>query len=98
VISINFESWKNKMPVWIIETIGMSAALLGTICWLPQVIKLVRDKETHALSLWTNVLILATVSLWLIYGIALGSLPIIIANIASVTLVGIIVIYKIKYG
>ncbi len=81
-----------------IEIIGMLAAILGTICWLPQIIKLVRTKDTKALSLWTNILIFLTVCLWLIYGLALGSLPIIIANIASVTLVGIIVIYKIKYG
>ncbi len=80
------------------EIVGMSAAVLGTICWLPQVIKLVRTKDTKSLSLGTNLLLFVTVSLWLIYGLMLGSLPIIIANVASVTLIGIIVIYKIKYG
>ncbi|MCF6344334.1 MAG: SemiSWEET family transporter [Devosiaceae bacterium] len=86
------------MPELFVETIGMIAAILGTICWLPQVIKLTRTKDTKSLSLWTNILLLVTVSLWLIYGLMLGSLPLIIANVASVTLIGIIVIYKIKYG
>ncbi len=86
------------MPIWIVEIIGMLAAVLGTIAWFPQVIKIVRTKDTKSLSLPTSILIFITVALWLIYGIAIASWPIIIANIASVTLLGLIILYKIKYG
>jgi len=55
-------------------------------------------KETKDLSLWANLLILATVSLWLIYGIMLGAWPLIIANIVSIILVGAIVSAKLIYN
>ena len=81
-----------------IDYIGYLAAILGTICWLPQTIKTWRTKETKDLSLWANLLILATVSLWLIYGIMLGAWPLIIANIVSIILVGAIVSAKLIYN
>ncbi len=81
-----------------IEIIGMLAAVIGTICWLPQTLKVIQTKDTKALSFWTNLLLLITVVLWFIYGIGVGSLPIIIANTAAIILVGTIVIYKIRFG
>ncbi|MCF6273480.1 MAG: hypothetical protein L3J37_09890 [Rhodobacteraceae bacterium] len=79
------------------EYIGYLAAFLGTIGWLPQVYKAWSSRETKALSLTTNLLILATVSLWFIYGLMLLSWPIIIANIFAIILVGSIVIAKLIY-
>ena len=73
------------------ETIGFLAAILGTICWLPQTIKTWRTREVDDLSIWANLLILATVTLWLVYGILLGAWPLIVANVISIMLIGAIV-------
>ena len=73
------------------EIIGFLAAILGTICWLPQTIKTWRSREVNDLSLWANLLVLATVILWLIYGILLGAWPLIVANVISTVLVGAII-------
>jgi MtN3 and saliva related transmembrane protein len=35
----------------LLDLIGLAGAVLTTLCWLPQVMKAVRDKETRALSL-----------------------------------------------
>lgn len=86
------------MPGYVVETIGALAAVLGTVGWLPQAIKTIRDRDTRSLSLGTNLLILATVSLWLVYGLALGSWPLIAGNLVSVVLVGIIVAMKLRHG
>ena len=80
-----------------VEYVGFLAAILGTICWLPQTLKTWRTKETKDLSLGANLLILATVTLWLIYGILLGAWPLIIANIISILFVGAIVTAKLIY-
>ncbi|MCF6234726.1 MAG: SemiSWEET transporter [Rhodobacteraceae bacterium] len=80
-----------------VDYIGYLAAILGTICWLPQTLKTWRTKETKDLSLWANLLILATVMLWLIYGILLGAWPLIVANIVSILFVGAIVTAKLIY-
>lgn len=80
------------------ELIGSAAAIVSTICWLPQTIKTWRTQETKDLSLPANLLILASISLWLIYGLLLGAWPLIAANTIAVILVGAIVAAKLKFG
>jgi len=86
------------MPAWMIEAIGTLAAILGTICWLPQSIKTIMTRETASLSLWSNLLLFATVCLWFLYGLAIGSWPLMGANAVSIVLVGIIVGMKLRHG
>ena len=80
-----------------VTIIGYIAATLGTICWMPQVIKTWVSRETKDLSLWANMLMLANLCLWLTYGILLGAWPLIIANLISILLVGSIVTAKLIY-
>ncbi len=86
------------MSGWMIEIIGALAAVLGTIGWLPQAVKTIRTRDTKALSLWTNILLLTTVTLWFTYGLAIGSWPLVLGNIVSMVLVGIIVVLKVRHG
>jgi len=58
-----------------IEIISIAGAVLTTLCWLPQVIKAVRDKETGALSLSATAGFTGGVWLWLIYGLAIHDWP-----------------------
>lgn len=81
----------------LIDSVGYLAAVLGTICWLPQSFKAWRSKETADLSLSTNLLIMATMTLWLAYGIMAQAWPLIIANLLSLVLVGSIVLAKLIY-
>ncbi|WP_108861882.1 SemiSWEET family sugar transporter [Ruegeria sp. Alg231-54] len=78
--------------------IGGAAAVLGTICWLPQTLKTWRSRETKDLSLPANLLILTTLTLWLAYGLMIAAWPLILGNVISILLVGAIVIAKLKFG
>ena len=78
--------------------IGFLAAILGTICWIPQVLQTLRSRRVADLSLGTNLLLLSTVTLWLIYGIMLQEWPLILANIFSICCIGTIVLAKIIWG
>lgn len=70
-----------------IETIGSVAALLTTFSFLPQVIKTWRSGSAADLS-WIWLLAFAAgLCLWTLYGIALGSLPLIAANAVTLSLV-----------
>jgi len=82
------------MALWV----GYMAAILGTICWIPQAVQVWRARETKALSLPAQALFLATVMLWLIYGVMIGDWPLILANVVAVTMVGAIVLAKLKFG
>lgn len=78
--------------------IGSIAGLLCTISFLPQVIKVIRTKNTEDLSLATFSIFSMGVFLWLIYGILIGKIPIILANGITLILVIIILTLKIRYG
>ncbi len=86
------------MSPWIIEAIGMAAAIIGTLGWMPQAIKTIKTRDTSGLSLGTNLMLLTTVILWFIYGVAIGSWPLMLGNIITVVLVGTIVVLKIRHG
>ncbi|WP_170766399.1 SemiSWEET family sugar transporter [Ruegeria lacuscaerulensis] len=78
--------------------IGGAAAVLGTVCWLPQTLKTWRTRETKDLSLPANLLILTTLTLWLAYGLMITAWPLILGNVISILLVGAIVTAKLKFG
>lgn len=77
--------------------IGYTAAFLGTICWIPQAVLVWKTKDTKSLSLVTNLMFLATVTLWLIYGLLIVDWPLIIANLVSTTAMVSIVAAKLKF-
>lgn len=82
----------------IVETIGFAAALLSTFCWLPQAIKVLRDKETRAISLPGMITMIIAVALWLAYGFALHDWPLIAANAVSLSLMVPILMMKLRHG
>jgi len=65
--------------------IGYAAAALTTSAFIPQVVKSWRSRSTGDLSAAMLVVFTAGIVLWLLYGLALGSLPVVLAN--GVTLV-----------
>lgn len=78
--------------------IGFLAAILGTVCWIPQAWQAWASRDTSGLSLPSNLMFLATVTLWLAYGVMVGDWPLILANIFAVTAVLVIVAAKLKFG
>jgi MtN3 and saliva related transmembrane protein len=87
------------MPAWtLVDITGAAGAALTTLCWLPQALKVLRDKETRALSLWTNATFTLGVVLWLIYGLAIGNLPLIGSNAVTLALMLPILAMKMRYG
>ena len=78
--------------------IGAVAAVLSGVCWLPQVWKTLRHRAVRDLSLATNLMILVTMLLWLVYGLMMGDWPLILANLFSVACVGAIVAAKLLWG
>ena len=82
----------------IIQIIGASGAVLTTLCWLPQALKVIREKETRALSLPATLAFTLGVVLWLIYGLAIGDGPLIGSNSVTLVLMLPILVMKLRYG
>ena len=60
------------MNPWLVDAIGIAGALLTTFCWLPQVVKIVRERDTRAISFPANFACAVGVGCWLVYGAALS--------------------------
>jgi MtN3 and saliva related transmembrane protein len=81
-----------------IQIIGFVAATCTTVSFVPQVIKTLRTRDTKGISLIMYSIFTFGVFLWLLYGVFIRDIPIIIANIITVTLALIVLILKIKHG
>lgn len=80
-----------------IEIFGYLAAFFTTISFIPQVVKVIKDKQTRNISLQMYLIFTLGILMWLIYGILLVSLPIILANTFTLVFAIIILSYKLKY-
>ena len=76
------------------ELLGLVAAFLTTASFVPQAVLVLRTRNTDGLSLYMYILFTTGVSFWLVYGVLIGSLPIIIANIITVVLASMILTVK----
>jgi MtN3 and saliva related transmembrane protein len=81
-----------------VQLIGAIGAVLTTICWAPQAWRVIRYRNTHAISLATNLALLAGQFCWLYYGIALNNWPLIVSNTISIMFTVVIVTMKVRYG
>ena len=78
------------------EYIGFLAAILTTISFIPQVIRIYKTNDSNAISLKMYLLFAAGVFCWLIYGLMILEYPIIIANFITFILVLLILIKKLS--
>jgi len=81
-----------------LDLIGYIAGFLTSVSQLPQVIRVIKTKETKSISLWTYIILFLGIVLWLIYGILTQDFPLIIANSITVISTLTIIRYKIKFG
>jgi len=78
--------------------IGLLAATCTTGSFLPQVIRAWRTRSTRDVSALMFVLLVTGNALWLLYGALIGDLPLVVANLTTITLVAIILALKLRYG
>jgi MtN3 and saliva related transmembrane protein len=63
-----------------VEIIGFIAAILTTISFIPQALKVIKTNDVKALSLHMYLILNIGIFLWLIYGLLTNSWPLILAN------------------
>ena len=78
------------------DIIGAVAAFLTTVSFVPQAAKVLRTRETEAISLVMYSMFTAGVATWLAYGILTTQWSIIIANAITVVLAGTILVMKLR--
>ena len=79
------------------ELLGFAAGALTTVAFVPQVIKTWRTRSAGDLSGGMFAVFGSGVFLWLVYGMAIGSLPVVIANAATLVLALTILVLKRRF-
>lgn len=76
--------WRPEKPALttpVAEAIGFVAAATSTLCWFPQSIRTIRTRDTASISLVSQSAYTGAIVLWAVYGVMIGSWPLILSNI-----------------
>jgi MtN3 and saliva related transmembrane protein len=79
----------------LVTLIGALAALCSTASFVPQAWKIIRTRDTSALSARMYAVTVTGFSLWLAYGIMLGEWPLIVTNAVCLALSAFILAMRI---
>jgi MtN3 and saliva related transmembrane protein len=83
----------------LVETsIGVIAMICSTSSFVPQLIKLMRERTAEAVSIRMYLLTVAAFALWTAYGWLLSSVPLIASNLISLGLSAAILVLKLRYS
>jgi len=80
------------------ELIGYAAAVLTTFSFAPQAWHTYRSKDVSGISLGMYSVMTTGVACWLVYGLSLGTLPLILANAVTLVLALAILVMKLRYS
>ena len=80
-----------------VDFYGYIAAFLTTLAFLPQLIKTIKTRKAEDVSLITLIMFITGVISWIIYGYKISSIPILTANIITLILNLLILIFKIRF-
>ena len=82
----------------ITSTIGFIAAILTTVSFVPQVLKVWRTRSAKDISLGMYSLFTLGIAAWLVYGVLIDSWPVILANLVTLMLAGSVLVMKLKFA
>ena len=80
------------------DAVGLVAATLTTVAYVPQIRRIVATRSAHDISWWMFGIMTVGASLWLVWGIATGATPVIAANVVTLALLALILVLKWRYG
>jgi MtN3 and saliva related transmembrane protein len=80
-----------------VQLLGLSAGMLTTIAFLPQVIKTWKSRSAKDLSLGMFSLFCLGVALWLAYGVLVSDIPVIAANMLTLMLASTLLFFKLRF-
>lgn len=78
----------------ILHSLGYVAGFCSTMAFLPQVYRTYQTRHAHDISYGMLLLLITGVSLWFVYGMVIGELPVILAN--GMTLILLLILTGMK--
>lgn len=79
-------------------TFGVAAACCSMASFIPQVVKIIRERDAHSVSASMYLVTVTGFALWCGYGWLLGSWPLVVSNTVSFLLSGTVLALKLSGG
>ena len=80
-----------------ITYLGLLAGTVTSISVIPQIVKAYKSRHVRDISIWQPVLLNLGMCLWLSYGIIIGDIPLILANIFSIICNTMLIVMKLFF-
>lgn len=84
--------------VVVANTIGTAAGLCSMVSFVPQIVKILREKDAEGVALHMYMITVTGFVLWTTYGVLLKSWPVAVSNAVCLLLTTAILILRIRYG
>ena len=81
----------------LINAVGTAAGLCGIAGFVPQVVKIAKEKDASSISLKMYAVTTAAFVLWVTYGVLSKSWPVVASNGVMLGLAGTILALKLRY-
>lgn len=85
-------------PDWLINTFGVAAGLCSMASFVPQILKIVRERDASGISLRMYAVTTVGFICWTTYGWLSGSWPVTLANAVCLVLVLTILALRLRFG
>jgi MtN3 and saliva related transmembrane protein len=80
-----------------VNTIGVVAAVCSMSSFLPQALKIIRERDASSVSVRMYIVTVTGFVLWTLYGVLLKSWPLVGSNLVSLALASLILVLKLRY-
>ena len=85
-------------PVWIVNTIGVVAGLCSMASFIPQIVKILRERNASGVSLHMYAVTIVGFICWTAFGWLTNSWPVAAANAVCLILVTTILVLRLRFG
>lgn len=85
-------------PVWLINAFGVAAGLCSMASFVPQILKILRERDASGVSLRMYAVTTIGFICWTTYGALSGSWPVTLANAVCLVLVSVILVLRLRFG
>ena len=86
------------MPQLVPNIVGTFAALCSMTSFVPQIVKIWRDRDASEISLAMYLVTVAGFCLWSAYGLLIGSWPVTVSNLICLAMSGAVLALKWRFS
>lgn len=83
---------------WLVNGFGVAAGLCSMASFIPQIVKIVRERDASSVSLRMYVVTIAGFACWVTYGALSKAWPVVLSNAVCLVLVITIFALRLRYG